>query len=754
MMKSRLTRARAWLRQKRAVRKLLIACIPIAIFLLVMPIVTYAHYAQDIEDVERLMNRNNTGIVLLDRHGKPFYSLGNTGYQNDAELTDVSDWVEDALVASEDKGFYEHAGFSIPGMLSAVYANVVSGDLQRYGGSTITQQLVKNTLLSDEKSFFRKYQEVSIAVAIEQRYSKEEILEMYLNSVYFGEGAFGIGPAAKTYFNKNPGELTLAESSMLIGLLPAPSAYSPVSGDPALAKQQQERVLTNMVEINVISEEEKQAALQEPLQYAQSDVSGDIAPHFALMVLEEVERRYGEEMATRSGFRVTTSLDLEWQKQAEQLVRERVQQLQGQGGTNASLVAIDPSNGEVRALVGSADWHNEEFGKVNMATSPRQPGSSFKPIFYGEAFEKRLITPATILKDEPKTYGTYRPLNYDRKFRGDISVRKALAQSLNIPAIEVMEKLGVNEASQAARRMGVSTVTEPEKYGLSLALGTAETKLLEMTNAYAALAHAGMQYNPTLITSIEDKYDKTIYTYSPQSKRVISSEAAYLVSSILSDNAAREPVFGSSLTLPGRTAAVKTGTTNDNKDAWTIGYTPSLTIGVWMGNNANMPMSGIAGSSGAAPIWKGAVQSFLAGAPDETFVAPEGIEKVRVCSANGLRANGNFAGTHEEYFIKGTVPSGSCEDPQRKILEELRRRMEEFRNTTPEAEPEEPSVPPRDEGGRSAGRPDTPPGRDRGDREEDSEEPPDKPPEEDEEDSDGEGGEEGPNLPNPRRGRR
>lgn len=348
--------------------------------------------------------------------------------------------------------------------------------------------------------------------------------------------------------------------------------------------------------------------------------------------------------------------DLHWRREAEKNVKEQIDRSRSQGATNGSLVAIDPKTGEIRALVGSADWDDPENGQINMALVPRQPGSSFKPIYYTEALNRKLITAATVIRDEPKNYDGYRPQNYDFKFRGDITVRRALGNSLNIPSIEVMKQLGVDEAVSTAQRMGISTVNDPDKYGLTLALGTAETRLLDMANAYAAFAHSGEQFSPTFITSIQDKFRRTIFTYRPRSKTVQTKEASYLISSILSDNDARAATFGSSLNISGRQVAVKTGTTDDNKDAWTIGYTPSLVVGVWVGDNQNRPMS-FGGSLGAGPIWRRSIQTFLGNSPNETFDTPFSVVRQTVCNATG---------TYQEYFIRGTAPSTRCDTKPQK----------------------------------------------------------------------------------------
>jgi 1A family penicillin-binding protein len=671
-----------------------------AFLLIIVPLISYVMLLRDISDPERLMNRNNTGIVITDRSDEVIYRFGRSSDNRNLSLDEMPEYLVQALVASEDRNFYEHGGFSIRRIAGSLYANILNRDITKYGGSTITQQLVKNNLLTSEKSFFRKYQELAISIAIEQHHSKDQILEMYLNSVYFGEGAFGIAVASDVYFEKPAQDLTLAESALLIGILPAPSAYSPISGDSERSVEQQKRVLGAMVLMDFISEEEKDAALDKPLRISErSGEEQSYAQHFSQIVLAELNQRYGEERIARSGFRVRTSLDTAWQKYAERQISETIGRLSSQGATNASLVAIDPTDGEVRALVGSVDWDNEEFGQVNMAVTPRQPGSSFKPIVFAEALEQRQITPATIIRDEPKQYGDYRPENYDFRFRGDITARYALGNSLNIPAIEVIRELGVEEAVEAAQRMGIDTVNDPESYGLTLALGTAETRLLDMTNAYAAFAHGGKQYNPVFITEINDKYSKQIYQKTVNLNQVQSPEASYLVTSILADERARAATFGSRLNVPGHQVAVKTGTTNDNKDAWTIGYTSDIAVGVWVGDNKNEPMS-IGGAAGAGPIWKSSIQRILQDGPiSHQFSRPGGVIETFVCTVNG---------SYTEFFIPGTQefecnrpepalePSRSQQEEEerrrRAAEEEERRRREQQPNTPPPLEPEEPPV--------------------------------------------------------------
>ncbi|MBC7708103.1 penicillin-binding protein [Polaromonas sp.] len=637
-------------------RKIVVAAVLLAAVAVIIPVATYASYARTIADPERLMNHNNTGIVLLDKKGEVFYSRGVVKNIKQVKLSQISPDVPKALLASEDADFYSEPGFSIKSIVRAVFSNFSSGDLTGSGGSTITQQLVKNNLLTSNKNLLRKYQEISMAVAIDKRYTKDQILELYLNSVYFGNDSFGIESAARSYFGKSAKDLDLAQSSILIGLLPAPTGYSPITGDEKLAKKRQNYVLTRMVEEKNITPAQKQATLTQKLTYVPvATPEAGNAQHFALMTLAELSKKYGEERIARSGLRVTTTLDLNLQKTAEATVAKQIKSLSSLNTNNASLVAIDPKTGSIKALVGSVDYNNTVFGKVNMATAPRQPGSSFKPIYYTEALAQKKITAASVLKDEPTDFGGgYKPTNYDLRYHGNVTARRALAESMNIPAVEVMQKVGLNQSVSAAQRLGISTINDPNKYGLSLALGTAEAKLMDMTNAYAALANGGDQFQPVLISEVKNKFGDTVFSNKPKAKQVMNQGATYIMSSILSDERARFPLAGNKLSI-GRPVAVKTGTTNDNKDAWTIGYTPSIVVGVWVGNNDSTPMKGVGGTLGAGPIWKATISSYVKGATEEQFTPPKDIVKVQVCNA---------AGSYSEYFVKGTETEFTCDTPK------------------------------------------------------------------------------------------
>lgn len=638
-------------------------------FLVMAPFFTTLSFANSLSDKENIMNHNDKGLVLFDRKGRVFFSFYSGKDKKAVSLSEIPLHTQHSVIAMEDKNFYSHPGFSLKAIARSTWENFKEKDLA-YGGSTITQQLVKSALLNPQKNIARKYQELILARNLEQRFSKDEILEMYLNSVYFGEGAYGIEQAAKVYFNKDVGQLTLAESSLLAAVLPSPSRLSPLSGDINQARGRQKIVLDKMEVMKFISQEEKSQALEEAIQYnAEDDGMNKYAPHFALMVREELERKYGEDVVIQSGFKVTTTLDLDWQIFAEKAVKNQIDNLAGNGATNGAVVVLDPQTGEIRTLVGSKDWHDEEHGKVNVALMPRQPGSSFKPIVYVTAFEKGIITPATILKDSPITYQAnqyseaYRPQNYDRRFRGSVLARRALANSLNVPSVEVLSKVGIPDSLNMAKRLGITTLADPSQYGLALVLGAGEVRLLELTGAYATFANQGVHNQPTVITTIKDRNNRIIYQHTPTNDQVLDPNYAFQISSILSDQRARAEGFGNLLDI-SRVAAVKTGTSENYRDSWTVGYTPSLAIGVWVGNNDGRPMSAVAGSIGAAPIWRALMEEFLKETPVEQFAAPQTLVAVRVCSYNGLLLQDqNAAAGYTEYFVKGTEPTKICQPP-------------------------------------------------------------------------------------------
>lgn len=639
-------------------------------FLALIPVITYLYFAKDLVSQEKIMNKNDTGVILLDSNSEAFFNFYQARNRSYLPLSKIPKITQQAIISSEDKDFYKHPGFSIRSIVRSLIGDIIEGKI-KYGGSTITQQLIKNALLSPQKNFLRKYQELILAQELERRYNKDEILEMYLNSIYFGEGSFGIEEAAQTYFNKSADQLNLAEGSFLVGLLPSPSTYSPFSGDVYQAKKRQEIVLEKMYQQNYISLDEMMKTKDEQLRFVPNkQAMNNTATHFALLVKDQLIKQYGEEEIARSGFKVKTSINLNWQKTAEQAIKNHIENLAKNNVTNGSIVVIDPKTGHIKVLVGSKDWFNDEFGKVNMATSPRQPGSSFKPIVYLAGFEKNLITPSTILQDKPQTFKSdnvtnanlYNPKNYDGKFRGPVTVRRSLANSLNVPSVEVMSKVGIPDSLEIARRLGISSLQNPSDYGLSLVLGAGEVSLLEMTDVYATFANQGNYNPPTAILEIYDKSNQKIYQYNPTPEQVVDPKYVFLVSSILSDNITRAEVFGNNLTI-SRPAAVKTGTTENFRDAWTLGYTPDLAVGVWIGNNDGKLMDNIAGSLGAAPLWKLLMEKYHQGVPITKFNPPDGVLALNICKNNGLLLRENSSQGFTEYFVSGTEPKAFCSLP-------------------------------------------------------------------------------------------
>jgi 1A family penicillin-binding protein len=699
------------------VKKVLTYCFFVILICLLFSFVvaglTNAYFYSIIKDKDTLVNNKNTGLLLLDSKGEPFFSFYNGKRRRYVELPEISKHAQRAAIVAEDKEFYQHGGLSMRGIIRSIGLDFKEKSLA-YGGSTITQQLVKNVLLTPEKSLIRKYQEAILAQQIERNYSKDEILEMYLNSIYFGEGSFGIEDAAQTYFGKNARDLTLSESSMLIGIIPAPSRFSPYNGDRDAAARRQKLLLEQMVEFGSITRDEMGQAIGEQLIFKNNNEDANsIAPHFALMVRDELIKKYGEEEIIRSGYTVKTTLETEWQEFAEVSIKHHVQRLSANQVTNAAVIAMDPKSGAIKSLVGSFDWSNEKNGKINMAISPRQPGSSIKPLIYAIGMEDRIITPATVLKDERVNFtdpncpgcASYSPRNYDGKFRGNVLVRRALANSLNVPAVEVMQKVGVSRTLEKAKEIGVDSLDQDStNYGLSLVLGGGEVSLIEMVQIYSSFANEGNVQEAKIYQEIKDKNGKTIETSSGEAKKVWSSQVAFLISSILSDRQTRNEVFGSALNTD-RTTAVKTGTTDGYRDAWTIGYTPDLVVGVWVGNNDNTPMDQVAGSLGAAPLWRDMIEEFSRATPSKEFQKPPGVSQLAICRSNGLRAKDATGSTYMEYFISGTEPTRECreepsptgifdnkegekelkeilekmENDQQKLLEEIQKRRDERR---------------------------------------------------------------------------
>ncbi len=566
---------------------------------------------------------DHTGtIVLYDIHGEE--------RRTSVSLSDIPQYLIQATLTAEDRNFYNHSGFRFTSMLRALFVNLIKGD-KTQGGSTITQQFIKNAILGNEKSYLRKIKELILAYQIEQKFTKDEILKLYLNEIPYGSNAYGAEAAAQTYFGKSVKELSLAEAAALAGLPKAPSYYSPWGNhlDELIARQQY--ILDAMVEQKYINQNQAEAAKKEKLSFIKKR-EAIIAPHFVFYVKEILAQKLGERMVEQGGLKITTTIDVEKQKIAEEAIEKNVEKIKKYNASNASLVAINVSDGQIVAMVGSRDYFNDEIqGQVNVALRPRQPGSSFKPIVYAKALSLG-FTPETIIYDVNTNFSTdpnnpYSPQDYDGKERGPVSLRKALAGSLNIPAVKILYLTKINNVLNLAEKLGYTTLQDRTRFGLSLVLGGAEVKLLEHTNAYSALARGGI-FKPTVaILKVEDSQGNILEEFKDKpGEKVLEEQPVKELTDIMSDNEARSYIFGANnkLTLPDRPVATKTGTTNDYHDAWTMGFTPDIAVGVWVGNNDNKAMSkGADGSVVAAPIWQDFLINATKNQPVKQFIKPE-----------------------------------------------------------------------------------------------------------------------------------
>ena len=570
---------------------------------------------------------DRTGEVLL-------YDIHRDIRRTNVPFEKMSANIKNATVAIEDSEFYNHGGIRITSIMRAVLSNIL-GLGRTQGGSTITQQLVKNTLLTSKKTYSRKIKEWFLAMKIDNSMPKEKILEYYLNENPYGGNIYGIEEAARTYFKKSAEDLSIAEAAYLAAIPQSPTALSPYGRNPDRLESRKNLVLSRMLDLKFISREEYNRAKAEIVVFAPEQKTGIKAPHFVFFIKDYLERKYGEEKVAE-GLKVTTTLDYSLQERAEQIVKEgALRNEKDWNGENAGLVAIDPKTGQIITMVGSRDYFDKEIdGNYNVATALRQPGSSFKPFIYATAFGKG-FTPDTVLFDLPTEFNPscspyggdgancYMPQNFDGKTRGPISLRNALAQSINIPAVKLLYLVGLNDAIRVAENMGISTLTNPDRYGLTLVIGGGEVTLLDMTSAYGVFAAGGVRRPYTGILKVEDRNGRALEEFSPEEKEVLPKNTALIISDILSDNASRAPTFGpaSLLFLPGKDVAAKTGTTNSNRDAWTMGYSPGVVVGVWAGNNDNTPMKK-GGVAMAGPIWNKFMNEALKVLPDENFEEP------------------------------------------------------------------------------------------------------------------------------------
>lgn len=606
----------------------------------------FVYHAKDLPRPEKFTEKSFVeSTKIFDRTGKVLlYELYNEEKREIIPLSSVPDYLKYAVISAEDAKFYSHHGIDFRGIFRSIQINLKLGK-PIYGGSTISQQLIRSTFLTNEKTIKRKTREIILTLELERRYSKDQILEWYLNQVPFGPNIYGVETASKTFFSKQTKDLSINESATLAALLQAPSYLSPYGGHQDELIARKNYILDRMAKEHYLNPEEVESAKKEELKFAEPQQSLK-APHFVFFVQDYLFEKYGKDFLEKEGLKIYTSLDWEMQESAEKTVKEGAKKNISNKAYNASLVAIDPKTGEVLAMVGSADWFGKSLPegcisgqnclfdpKVNVATYRigRQPGSSFKPFVYATAFEKGYDDKYIVI-DEETNFGIwggkpYIPQNYDNKFRGPVTLREALAQSLNIPAVKVLRDLaGLNDSIETAKKMGITTLTKPSSfYGLSIVLGGGEVKLFDMVSAYGVFATEGLRAPPISVLRIEDSQGNIIEENKKTPKRVLSAEASRLISDILSDNEARAPMFGtrSPLYFENYQVAVKTGTTGDYRDGWVIGYTPSIAVGVWAGNNDNTPIYRKPGAMVAAPMWHEFMANVLPKYPKENFTKPQ-----------------------------------------------------------------------------------------------------------------------------------
>jgi len=632
--------------------------------------------SRDLPTPGKLANGNiKDSTRILDKNGKLLYSFYKDYNRIYVTLDQIPQTLRNATIATEDKDFYHNKGFSITGILRGVILDPL---LRRRatGGSTITQQLVKIALLTSERSVTRKLKELILAVQVDSRYSKDQILEMYLNNIPYGGTAVGIEAASNLYFNKHAKDLTLSESAFLGGLPQLPTYYSPFSNSDKNYIGRSKVVLQRMKDEGNISQKQADSALIDIKNFAFKERKSEAikAPHFVMWIRQQLIDMLGENYVSNGNLTIKTTLDSDIQEDSENIVSKEFEGFKNYKVKNAAVMVLDVKSGGILAMLGSQNYFNDEIdGQFNAATALRQPGSSLKPIMYSVAFEKG-YTPATLVMDVKTDFPvndgsgnntSYTPVNYDGKFRGPVQLRFSLGNSLNIPAVKMLARVGIRPVMQKGYDMGIAnwepTTTHLKSVGLSLVLGGREASLEQITSAYSVFAREGQKKETYGIEEVDDTHGKVIYRHQDKGQQqVLEKGVAFLISHILLDNNARTDAFGSNswLVVPGRTVAVKTGTTDQKRDNWTIGYTPSFAVGVWVGNNDNTPLDPriASGITGASPIWNKIMTRVLKGKPKEEFQKPENvIDKQIDAFSGGLPIDGQ--GTRVEYFIKGTEPS-------------------------------------------------------------------------------------------------
>ncbi len=633
---------------------------------------------RQVEQSTKIYDR--TGEILL-------YNIYGDIRRTVVPLSEISRHIKNATIAIEDDEFYQHKGIRPKRIIKAVYDNITSNTSQ--GGSTLTQQVVKNIYLSREKTITRKIKEWILAIALEKRLTKDEILSVYLNEMPYGGTIYGVQEASRYFYGKDASDVTLAEAAYLAALPQRPSYFSPHGKNFDKLEKRKNLVLDQMLKNNFITQQEYEQAKNEKVIFNKFKDKNILAPHFVFYIKKYLEEKYGEEIVKNGGLKVITTIDKDIQEIGERIINKYALQNEKKfNAENAALVAIDPKTGQILAMVGSRDYFDEEIdGKFNVATAHRQPGSTFKPLVYATAFEMG-YTPETVVFDLRTQFSTkcppndftmendcYAPVNYDGKFQGPITLRNALAQSVNIPAIKVLHLVGVKKALEKARQMGIESLTKSAThYGLSLVLGGGEVTLLELTGAYASFANDGIYNKPVGILKVMDASGNTLEEYEPNPKRVLTENAARTISDILSDNTARAPAYGrrSFLYFKNRDVAAKTGTTNDFRDVWVVGYTPTLAVGTWAGNNDNSPIVKKVAGFVIAPMWRAFMDEVLPYVKNEKFKKPNSLPNnlKPILKGDWQTAFAQAGGAHSIlHFVDKSDPTGPppkvpARDPQ------------------------------------------------------------------------------------------
>lgn len=669
----------------------LAALIAFGVGLLLM-IILFVYYSKDLPSPSKVVRRDGYATKIYDRNGELLYDLYNDQKREPVASGDIPDILKKATVAVEDKTFYSHKGFD-PLTPFRIIKNVFYFH-KLTGGSTLTQQLVKNVLLNSDVTVTRKIKEFILAVQIEAKYSKDEIITMYLNEAPYGGISWGVGSASEQYFNKSVKDLDLAEAAILAGLPQRPNVYSPFSTTPTAYIDRTDHVLTRMVEDGYIDSETKTKAMEEVKNYKFNENTSTLsAPHFVFWIKDLLAQKYGEDVANGGGLKVTTTLDLKLQEKVQQIVSDQIDKSESLGISNGAALVIDPRDGEVLAMVGSRGYNSTKTqGQFNVVTQGlRQPGSAIKPITYLMGLRKG-YTAASMFMDTPVSFpiagqSDYSPQNYTGKFTGPMSLRNALGNSINTVAVKVLAEVGVKNMLQQAYEMGLSTL-EPttenlSKFGFAVTLGGADVKMIELGAAYGAFANGGTKVEAVGILKVEDNSGRVLEEFNATTgEKVMSPQEAFIISNILADNSARTMTFGAvnSLIIPNYQVAVKTGTTNDKKDNWTIGWTPNLLVTVWVGNNDSTPMGKVSsGVSGAAPIWRQIMLYELPLRDKQDFPVPDKIVNISVDKVSGYGVHDGFE-SKTEYFIDGT---------QTNISDPIHLKLKVCKGTTGLATPED-----------------------------------------------------------------